>query len=218
MTTLVPRRTSFGPVTIEYDARVLEPRRWTLLQSRWAADLAATAAPGPILELCAGAGQIGLVAAVLTGRDLVQVEADPVAAEYARANARRAGCAERVEVRAARLEDALTPDERFPIVLADPPYLSRAEVERWPHDPVTAIDGGEDGLDVTRACLMTAAEHLEPGSPLLLQVAGAGQARRVADFAAAAGLLRPGEVRSYDPERAVLLLTRADAQAPVRSA
>jgi release factor glutamine methyltransferase len=209
VTSLASRRCEFGPLSVEYDGRVLEPRPWTLLQSRWAAELATGAAPGPILELCAGAGQIGLAAAVLAGRDLVQVEADPTAADYARANARRAGYADRVEVRTARAERALSPDERFAIVLADPPYLPTRQVSRWPADPVTAIDGGGDGLDVIRACLATAAAHLVPGGPLLLQVAGAAQADEVADLVAGGGWpLRAGEVRSHDPERAVLLLTR----------
>jgi len=118
-----PRRCRFGPLEIEFDERVLNPRPWTLSQSEWAAELAASAPPGPMLELCAGAGQIGLVAARLSGRALIQVEADPIAAQYAAANAERTGLAAAVELRCARLEVALSPDERFPIVLADPPYL-----------------------------------------------------------------------------------------------
>ena len=67
---------------------------------------------------------------------------DPVAATYAVENAARAGRADRVEVRVARLEDALRPGELFPLMLADPPYLPSVEVSEWPDDPVTAIDGG----------------------------------------------------------------------------
>ena len=94
MTTAQPvdtRSQVFGPLVVRYDERVLTPRPWTLMQSLWAAELAAQATAGPILELCAGAGQIGLAAAALTGRALVQVEADPVAADYARTNAAAAG-------------------------------------------------------------------------------------------------------------------------------
>src|SRR4051812_32759180 len=108
-----PRRCTFGPLVIGYDARVLPPRPWTLEQSQWAAVLCAEAEPGPLLELCAGAGQIGLAAAVLADRDLVQVEADALAAGYARANALRAGWSGRVEVRTERLEQALRADEVF---------------------------------------------------------------------------------------------------------
>lgn len=201
---------SFGPLTVQYDARVLVPRPWTLQQSEWAAELAGRASAGPMLELCAGAGHIGQAAAVLAGRDLVQVERDPVAAGYARRNAADAGLNERVEVRQASLADALAPDEVFPLVLADPPYLPSAQVSRWPEDPVTAIDGGPDGLDVVRLCLRVAAAHLVPGGPLLLQVAGDAQVDVMADVVTRDELpLAVTDVRRHDPERAVVLLRRA---------
>jgi release factor glutamine methyltransferase len=204
----VPRQCRFGPLLVDYDDRVLTPRPWTFRQSAWAAELAAVAAPGPILELCAGAGQIGLAAAVLADRDLVQVEADPVAAGYALVNAARAGRADRVDVRAADLGTALLPDERFPLILADPPYVRRPDTTRWPDDPVSAIDGGPDGLDVVRGCLRVAARHLLPGGWLLLQVAGPAQAAEVAEVLAVDGPLAPVDVRTVDGERALQLLRR----------
>jgi release factor glutamine methyltransferase len=204
VTALTRARTCrFGPLEIDYDARVLEPRRWTLMQSEWAAELASSLPDGPILELCAGAGHIGLAAAVLADRDLVQVEADPVAGGYAAANARTAGWASRTELRVARLQDALRPHERFVLIVADPPYLPSHEVSRWPNDPVTAIDGGPDGMQLVDACLAAAAAHLAPGGVLLLQVAGAAQAERLAPTG-----LEVVETRSHDAERAVVALRR----------
>jgi len=200
------RRCRFGPLEIEYDERVLAPRSWTVGQSEWAAELAADAPAGPLLELCAGAGQIGLAAALGSGRALVQVEADPVAAGYAVANARSAGLGERVEVRCARLETAVREDERFPIVLADPPYLPSADTAAWPEDPLTAIDGGPDGLALVRACLEAAGRCLPPGGALLLQLAGPAQAEAVAELADPA--FRAEAVRVTDAERAVQLLRR----------
>jgi methylase of polypeptide subunit release factors len=205
------RTCRFGPLLVEYDERVLAPRAWTLQQTTWAVELAADAPAGPLLELCAGAGHIGLAAAVLADRDLVQVEADPVAAGYAVANAARAGWAERVEVRTARLADAVRPGERFALVLADQPYLPSSDVRRWPEDPVTAIDGGADGLDVIRTCLDVAVAHLTAGGHLLLQVAGPGQADRVCGLTGAGPepWLRRQGVRVVDDERAILLFVRS---------
>jgi len=204
------RRCRFGPLEVAFDERVLEPRPWTLAQSRWAAEVAVDAAPGPLLELCAGVGHIGLAAAVLADRDLVQVELDPVAAAFALANAQDAGWAPRVEVRVARLEAAVRADERFPLVIADPPYLPTAEVARFPQDPHLAIDGGGDGLALVRACLVVASGHLVAGGSLLLQVAGPRQADEVAALVADArpAALQTRETRVIDQSRAIMLLSR----------
>ena len=197
----------FGPIEVSYDDRVLEPRPWTLVQSRWAAELAAKAGPGPLLELCAGAGHIGLAAAVLAGRDLVQVEVDAWAAAYAAANAHAAGWADRVQVRVGALDDVVAAGERFPVVIADPPYLRSADVSRFPEDPRLAIDGGPDGLAVVRQCLAAGARTLPSGGPLVLQVAGPRQAEEVATTAGRAGL-EAEALRVVDDERAVVLLRR----------
>jgi release factor glutamine methyltransferase len=194
---------------VSYDDRVLRPRPWTLRQSEWAAELAAVAPAGAILELCAGAGQIGLAAAVQADRDLVQVEADPVAAGFARRNAAAAGWSERVDVRVDNLQDALRADESFPVVIAEPPYLPTVEVTRWPADPTTAIDGGPDGLELITACLAVSARHLQPGGSLLLQVAGPAQADRVAALLSALPGLRIQDQRVIDPARAVVLIEAA---------
>lgn len=196
------RTAAFGGLQIAYDDRVLEPRPWTAAQSAWAAELAERAPEGDVLELCTGAGQIGLLAVAGSARRLVAVDADPTAASYARANARAAGLADRVEVRLARLEDALGPDERFPVVIADPPWVTRQRTGAFPNDPLSAIDGGDDGLDVARACLEVIERHLAPGGAAVLQVGSAEQAAVLREWLRGRGVLTLGETRVH--ERGVL--------------
>lgn len=199
-----PRTIVFGPLTIGYDDRLLEPRPWTVQQSEWAATLIAAAPPGPVLELCSGAGHIGLLAIMLArsrARRLVCVDVSPAACTYARSNARAAGLDEVVEVREGRLDAVLAPEERFAVVIADPPWVRTVDIGRFPEDPVVAIDGGADGTDLARACLEVAAEHLLPGGDLVLQVGNREQIDRLA-VAGAGGTLRLVEVR--DGERGVL--------------
>jgi len=164
------RSAEVGGLLIAYDARVLEPRPWTALQGAWAAELLADQPDGSILELCTGAGHIGLVAAVASGRALVAVDLDPVACTYARHNAEVAGVAERTEIREGPMGSVLGDDERFAIVVADPPWVTSADVGRFPEDPLLAIDGGVDGLDVAMQCVTVAGRHLEQGGSLLLQL------------------------------------------------
>jgi release factor glutamine methyltransferase len=173
----------FGGLRIRYDDRVLTPRSWTLLQSRWAAELLESLPTGRVLELCCGAGQIGLAAVADTSRGIVCVDRDPVAVAYATSNAARAGLADRVEVREAALDEAVGGTERFALVIADPPWVRSDETGRFPRDPVGAIDGGPDGLDVARLCLQVAAGHLTGGGAALIQLGSVEQAETLRPLA-----------------------------------
>ena len=168
--TTEPEEMDFGRLRIAYDGRVLEPRPWTAAQSEWAAEILPTAPPGTVLELCSGAGQIGLLAVADSDRQLVCVDLNPVACDYARRNADAAGMADRVEVREGAIDEMVRDSERFAMVIADPPWVRRAETGRYPEDPLLAIDGGDDGMDVAWTCLDTARLHLIPGGTLLLQL------------------------------------------------
>jgi methylase of polypeptide subunit release factors len=199
------RVVEFGPLVVHHDERVLAPRQWTIAQSDWAIELSPTLPAGPVLELCAGAGHIGLVLAHATARPLVQVEDAAHAASMAVENAREAGVD--TDVRVADLQDALGANERFVIVLADPPYVPSADVGRFPEDPPPAIDGGPDGLDIARQCVAVAADHLDADGVVLLQLLDEEQAVRLAE--ALDERLVVTEVRTVSDRGCIALLRRA---------
>lgn len=188
----------FGRLRIEFDDRVLRPRPWTAAQSTWAAGLLATAPKGPVLELCSGAGQIGLLAIALEPRHLVCVDLNPVACELARHNAAAAGLADLVEVREGAIDAVLHPDERFAVVIADPPWVRRTDTGRFPEDPLLSIDGGDDGLVVAWLCVAAASAHLLPGGSAVLQLGTAEQAELVGTRLSAYGDLALAEVKTFD--------------------
>lgn len=191
----------FGGLQIAYDSRLLTPRRWTQEQSRWAASLLPGLPAGPVLELCNGAGHIGLLAVAGSHRSLVCVDIDPVAAEYTRRNAAAAGL--QVQCRTGRAAEVLSPHEQFPLILADPPWVPQHQTSQFPEDPLRAIDGGPDGLSVTRECVAAMIRHLLPGGVGLLQLApGDSQADEVDRMLRATGLAA-GERRYF--ERGTLL-------------
>lgn len=161
---------TFAGLSLTTDERLLTPREWTAAQSAWGAELLEELPAGPVLELCAGAGHIGLAAVRDSDRHLVAVDREEVATTRVLANAELLGMADRVEVRCRPLTAALEPHERFPLVIADPPWVPRGQVGRYPEDPVEAIDGGDDGLAVARECVQVIDRHLDVDGAALLQL------------------------------------------------
>jgi methylase of polypeptide subunit release factors len=196
----------FGTLDVAYNEDVLEPRAWTAAQSEWAAELLTDAPAGPVLELCAGVGHIGLLAVADSDRRLVLVDLNPVASELSSINAEAAGASERVEIRTGSMLDVVEPGERFPIIIADPPWVASDAIGTFPEDPQIAIDGGADGLDLARMCCSVIDAHLADGGSAVLQVGSQQQVDAVADHLAATSTtsLRVVEVRAF--ERGVLAL------------
>ncbi len=200
-----PQRVPFGPVDIQFDDTVLVPRPWTLAQSTWGRQLLEVAPGGPVLELCSGAGHIGLATVHGTGRTLVQVDQDAHACDLARLNAAEAGVDS--DVRCGDLTEVVGEGEQFVLVVADPPWVTTQDVPVFPADPVWAIDGGEDGLDIARRCVAVAAAHLAGDGLVLLQLGSAEQVASLAWSLDRVGLACV-DVRSYDGGAIALLARR----------
>lgn len=197
--TAVPgrRHLRFGELDIAFDERVLRPRTWTTAQSRWASELLGSLPDGPVLELCAGAGHIGLLAIAAEPRALVAVDLNPVACAFIEENAEAAGLGSWLDIREGAIDEVLEPDERFALVVADPPWVPHDEVGQFPEDPLLAIDGGMDGLDIARCCVRTIGAHLLAGGAGILQLGSAEQVNQLADEVATADLTVAGR-RSFE--------------------
>jgi release factor glutamine methyltransferase len=130
-----------------------------------------------VLDLCTGSGAIAVsVAHEHPGASVHATEIAPVAAEAARANAERAGVADRVTVLVgdlfAPLTDALLGS--FDVVAANPPYVPTADLADLPvevagFEPSVALDGGADGLDVVRRIAEEAWRWLKPGGLIVVE-------------------------------------------------
>jgi methylase of polypeptide subunit release factors len=206
----------FGGLTVTFDDRVLRPREWTTAQSYWAADLLRHAPSGAVLELCAGVGHIGLLATAGTSRRLVLVDLSGVACDFARTNAGAARAAGTFEVRRGRVDEVLADEERFVAIIADPPWVPSERTQRFPEDPLTAIDGGADGMHVAWACVDVAAGHLADQGWMLLQLGTVEQAEAVHERLAGATelALEVAEVREYGDRGVLLLLVRSGDRPP----
>src|SRR5207245_4440690 len=93
-------------------------------------------------------------------------------------DSRAAVCARRNAVHAVvgDLDEPLRP-HAFDIVTAVAPYVPTKQLELLPADvqryePRVALDGGDDGLDVVRGVVASAARLLRPGGWLLTELGG----------------------------------------------
>jgi release factor glutamine methyltransferase len=168
-----------------------------------------------IADLGTGCGVIAISLAVhLPEALLVATDRSAQALDLAQANATRHGVTERIRFCPGDLFDALRGQEgSFAAVVSNPPYVRSGELESLPveirlHEPLLALDGGRDGLEIIRRLVNGAASFLTEGGILALEV-GAGQALSVAKLMSSTGALSDPEViKDYCGVERVVLAER----------
>jgi release factor glutamine methyltransferase len=160
---------------------------------------AVLAAAVRIADVGTGSGCIAVaIARWLPSAEVVAIDASDEALAVARLNAARHDVSARVRfVKADLLAGAAGP---FDAVVSNPPYvqapdLSGLQPEVRDHEPILALSGGLDGLDVVRRLVPDAAAVLRQGGWLLFEF-GFGQADGVRAIIAAESRLELVEVRA----------------------
>ena len=131
------------------------------------------------------------LAAALDRVELHAADVDPVAVRCARRNLAAAGG----QVYEGDLYEPLPAGlrGRVDVLVANVPYVPTEEVGLLPaearaHEPLVALDGGADGLDVLRRVAAAAPGWLAPGGHLLAETSER-QAPRAAEAVARSGLV-----------------------------
>ena len=179
----------FCGLRVAVDPGVFVPRQRTELLVRRAVALAV---PEPsIVDLACGTGAVGLaIAARVDHVTLHAVDIEPAAVRCAERNLAPVGG----HVYAGDLYDPLPPRLRGAVhlLVANVPYVPTEAVALLPrearvHEPMVALDGGADGLDVLRRVTGGARDWLAPGGHLLVEI-GLDQADAARQAFAVAGL------------------------------
>lgn len=180
------RQTEFYSLTFQVSPAALIPRPETeILVSALLERLDPRTGDLSVADVGTGCGNIAVTLAVhLDGARLWAIDRSPEALALARTNARAHGVEERIEfLQGDLLEPLHRLTDRLRAVVSNPPYVSTDELKELPveireHEPLEALDGGRDGLEVFRRLIPAAAEMLAPEGWLALEI-GAGQARPV---------------------------------------
>ncbi|MGW1783303.1 putative protein N(5)-glutamine methyltransferase [Streptomyces sp. NPDC002143] len=204
----------FHGLRITVEPGVFVPRRRT----EFLVEQALAAAPHArvVVDLCCGSGAVGAALAASLGQvELHAADIDPVAVRCAGRNvADYAGHAHRgdlFEALPGRLRG------RIDILAANVPYVPTDEVPLLPaeareHEPLTALDGGGDGLDVLRRVAAEAPHWLAPGGCLLVETGERQTPAAVEAFTRAGLAVRVAE----DEERYAHVLVGTGAATGVR--
>ncbi len=170
-----------------------------------------------ILDMCTGSGCI-LLSLLHYSNDCagVGVDLSEKALAVARGNYERLR-RERPEMNAVFLEGDLfealagngkdgsgkgtCPEEKFDIMVSNPPYIETDEIlnlmpEVREHEPVTALDGGADGLTFYRRIAQNAGAYLNGGGMLFFEI-GCDQADSVREIMEQAGFREIQVVKDF---------------------
>lgn len=165
-----------GDFSFYVDERVIVPRSFIaeLLREQlapWVDDPEMVTA---VLDLCTGSGCLAILAAHAFPNALVEgADLSPDALDVARRNVEDYGLQNQIELIASDLFDNLQ-GRTYDLIISNPPYVDAPSVAALPqeylHEPKLALGSGEDGLDATRIILEQAAQHLNPGGLLVVEI------------------------------------------------
>ena len=171
-------------VAVEPGVFVPRPRTEFLIQQAVALARQVEGTP-VVLDMCCGTGAMAAaLAAGLERAELHAADLDPAAVRCARRNL--AGARVYEGDLYAPLPASLR--GRVDILIASPPYVPSESVGLLPpearlHEPLMALDGGGDGLDVVRRLIAGAPGWLAPGGHLLVETSERQAAATVAAVA-----------------------------------
>jgi release factor glutamine methyltransferase len=161
----------FYGLTLQIDARVLDPRPDTETLVDWALETIATLPPthAPrVADLGTGSGAIALALQhQYPAAQVLAVDASADALAVAQANGQRL----KLPVQWLRSDWLAHVSGVFDLIVSNPPYIAAQDphLAALTHEPLQALASGADGLDDIRTIIAQAPGHLRSGGWLLLE-------------------------------------------------
>lgn len=156
------------------DERVLIPRSpiGELIQNRFAGLIRRE--PKRILDMCTGSGCIAIACAdYFPEAEVDAVDLSVDALNVAEFNIERHRMMERVFPLQSDLFEQL-PQEQYDLIVTNPPYVDEEDIDDMPaefhHEPMMALEAGQDGLILVKRILAQAADYLTDDGVLICEV------------------------------------------------
>lgn len=183
----------FMALTLYCGEGVLIPREDTAVLVEAAAERLQDVEKPRGLDLCAGTGAVALMTAKMTGASVKAVELFDAAYGYLEKNIARYPTLAVEAVRGDVLSESFAQcvEDGLDFIVSNPPYIETEELptlqKEVQKEPMTALDGGEDGLLFYRTICSLWAKKLREGGVLAVEI-GETQGAAVAALFQRAGL------------------------------
>ena len=174
--------TNFYGYEIKVDERVLIPRPETELLTEMA--IRSLEEGDKVLDLCTGSGCIAVAIAkeaAKQGKSVTVTAADISAGaiSVAEVNAKANGA----DIKFVQSDFLANVRGKFNMIVCNPPYIKSGDIDALQSEvkdfePLSALDGGEDGLDFYRRLAKDVPKKLVRGGTLLMEC-GQGQAQEI---------------------------------------
>lgn len=175
-TAYIAQEAWLGSFRFYVDERVIVPRSYfaELLEDGMAPWVEDPEKITSALDLCTGSGCLAiLMAHVFPQAQIDAIDLSSAALCVAQRNIADYALQDRVEAVESDLFAAVA-GKRYDLILSNPPYVTAAAMDALPaeyrHEPALALAAGHDGLDVVRRILAEAANHLNPGGFIVIEI------------------------------------------------
>ena len=191
-------RWAFMGLDIITDPRALIPRQETelLVEEALAFIHGLGRRRAKVLDVCTGSGCIAVAIAKLSDADVTAIDISPAALALAAENT----ALHQADIHFLQSDLFAGLDgQAYDVIISNPPYIPTGELtnlqtEIQDHEPMLALDGGPDGIDIYRRLIPASLNHLTPDGALFLEIgprvvetimksAGYGIVRLVKDYA-----------------------------------
>jgi len=126
-----------------------------------------------VADLCTGSGCIGLSLLMYGGIDRVMLmDLSKGALDMAKKNAELHGLTDRCELILGDITREM-PKKRYDMIVSNPPYIPSGDIDALPEEvkkePLMALDGGQDGLDIIRFLIGDGLGYLKENGVMLIE-------------------------------------------------
>ena len=161
-----------------------------------------------VLDMCTGSGCLAIIAAHEFAHatvDAVDLSEDALA--VAAINVRDHGLEDRVCLIHGNLFESIPAQRRYDLIICNPPYVNSDSMNQLPpeylHEPVQALAGGMDGMDLVREILSQAPDFMTDQGCLVLEIG-----HEIEHFEAAFPHIVPIWLDAGESNEQILLLQR----------